>query len=82
MRHRACRPSSGPPACVPRWLRDSRRKSPLPQPRQLSEFTSVLAAYAQGQENPGVLRTEGKLLQPFESAFFRDVAFVNCLMLD
>jgi hypothetical protein len=47
---------------VLRWLWDSLRQAPLPQFRQHPELPSVLAACAQGQENRGVLRAEGKLL--------------------
>jgi hypothetical protein len=43
-----------------RWLWGLLRQARLPQSGQHSEFTSVLAARAQGQENAGVAYREGK----------------------
>jgi hypothetical protein len=51
---------------LPRWLWGLLRQARLSQSGQHSEFTSVLAARAQGQENAGVLRAEGKLLHRIE----------------
>src|SRR5882724_2611663 len=45
---------------MPRWLWGLLRQARLPQFRQHSEFTSVLAARAQGQENAGYGYRAGK----------------------
>jgi hypothetical protein len=47
---------------LPRWLWGLLRQARVPQFGQHPELSSVLAARAQGQENAGVLRAEGKLL--------------------
>ena len=44
----------------PRWLWGLLRQARLPQFGQHSEFTSVLAACAQGQENAGVAYRAGE----------------------
>lgn len=44
-----------------------------PLPWQLSEFTSVLAACAQGQENPGVGYKEGKSDTPVPARLARNM---------
>ena len=48
---------------LPRWLWSLLRQARLPQFGQHPEFTSVLAARAQGQENAEGVRAEGKMLQ-------------------
>jgi hypothetical protein len=55
----------------PGWPWGRVRQALLPDFRQLSEFTSVLATRLKGQENRGVLRAEGKLLHPRDSGGVR-----------
>ena len=53
---------------LPRWLWGLLRQARPPQFRQHSEFTSVLAARAQGQENAGVAYRVGKNDTPLKRA--------------
>ena len=54
---------------MPRWLWGLLRQARLPQFGQHSEFTSVLAARAQGQENAGVGYKAGKSDTPLNKSF-------------
>ena len=58
----------------PRCLWGLLRQARLPHSGQHPEFTSVLAARAQGQENGGVLRAEGKTLHHCEKGTKRTCA--------